>query len=107
MRTRMILDESSGQAFTSGATYVSTPWAVSSLFWMCQAVFTIECTCRIIAQGLFFGRSLKFPRHLFARDPTKTQAAGDAPNPCYLKEPSNWIDMMVVQSLALDLGLEI
>ncbi|CAE7752292.1 unnamed protein product [Symbiodinium microadriaticum] len=40
-----------------------------------SAVFTIECTCRIIAQGLFFG---------------------DAPNPCYLKEPSNWIDMMVV-----------
>ncbi|CAE7503653.1 NaCP60E [Symbiodinium natans] len=40
-----------------------------------SAVFTIECLCRIIAQGLFFG---------------------DAPNPCYLKEPSNWIDMIVV-----------
>ncbi|CAJ1360541.1 unnamed protein product [Effrenium voratum] len=40
-----------------------------------SAVFTVECLCRIIAQGLFFG---------------------DAPSPCYLKEPSNWIDMIVV-----------
>ena len=30
---------------------------------MRQAVFTIECTCRIIAQGLFFGRGLKIPMH--------------------------------------------
>ena len=66
---------------------------------MRQAVFTIECTCRIIAQGLFFGRGLKIPMHA-RHSRIKTRTAGDAPNPCYLKEPSNWIDMMVVRSLA-------
>eukprot|EP00913_Durusdinium_trenchii_P003394 g3142.t1 len=40
-----------------------------------SGVFTIELICRIIAYGFFFG---------------------DAPNPCFLKEPANWIDMMVV-----------
>ncbi|CAE7242942.1 unnamed protein product [Symbiodinium sp. CCMP2592] len=45
-----------------------------------SALFTIGCTCQI-ARGLFFG---------------------DAPNRCYLKEPSNWRDVMVVRSLALD-----
>ncbi|CAE7702091.1 NaCP60E, partial [Symbiodinium pilosum] len=58
---------------------LSQPRGVQNTYFVFEtlvsAVFTIECMCRIIAQGLFFG---------------------DAPNPCYLKEPSNWIDMIVV-----------
>lgn len=58
---------------------MSQPLGVQNTYFVFETlvsgVFVIELLCRVIAYGFFFG---------------------DAPNPCFLKEPANWIDLMVV-----------